>query len=74
MVNLQIKLLQHFMKKLNRGKAKAAGKVIPEDDSIVLTERRNRLALLKLSPTLRNTAIFLELRDHFLVMSEGPKS
>jgi hypothetical protein len=73
LVNLHIKLLQHFTKKPNRGKAKAVGKVILEDNSIILTRHRDRLALRKLSPTLRNLAILLKFKDHLLRHERRPK-
>ena len=44
-VNLNIKLLKYFMQELNGGKAKAIGKEVLENDSIILTRLRYRLAL-----------------------------
>jgi hypothetical protein len=72
-VNLHIKLLQHFTKKPNRGKVKATSKVIPEDNNIILTGHRDRLALRKLSPALRNPAILLKFKDHLLRHEQRPK-
>jgi hypothetical protein len=43
-VNLDIKLLQHFTKKLNGGEAKAARKVVLKDNNVVLAGRRDNLA------------------------------
>ena len=71
MVNLNIKLLQYFTKEPNRGKV--AGEVIPKDDSIILIGRRDRLALRKLSPALRNTTILLQFKDHLLRHERWPK-
>jgi hypothetical protein len=63
-VNLDIKLLKHLMQELNGGKAKATRKVVLENNSIVLTKLRYRLALRKLSPGLGDAPILLELKDH----------
>jgi hypothetical protein len=73
MMNLNIKLLQYFMEEPNRRKAKATGEVILNNDSIILIKRRDHLALQKLSPDLRNTAILLQFKDHFLRHERRPK-
>ena len=73
MVNLNIKLLQHFTKKLNGRKANATRKIVLEDNGIVLTRRRDGLALWKLSLALGDAAILLELKDHLLGHKRRPK-
>ena len=73
MMDLHIELLQHFTKKLVRGKAKAAGEVILEDNSIVLTGHWDGLTLWKFSPAYGNTAILLKFKNHFLRHERRPK-
>jgi len=49
-VNLEIKFLKNLMKELNRREAKAASKNVLENDSIIPTGGRDRLALQELLP------------------------
>ena len=52
------------MKELNRGKVKAIGEEVLENDSIVLTGLRYRLALQKFSLALGDALVLLKMKDH----------
>jgi DNA-binding MurR/RpiR family transcriptional regulator len=49
-VNIEIKFLKNLMKELNRREAKAASKIVLENESIIPIGFRDRLALRKLRP------------------------